>query len=304
MSGAGGYNKAKIGAGQKNERFRFDMVKLGEKIKRLRKEKNISQEVLAENLGVTFQAVSKWENGATMPDVAAIPAIAYFFGVSTDELFDFNMYEIEKQVMEICRNAAAFRDTDPEKGEEILKAGLKKFPGNDIILNNLLYVMRRPERADEVISICRSLIENTKEDDVKYDACRILAETYGERGEYSLAKETLELIPEIYFTKLQLEARILKGEDARAPAEGQKNLAAEMLVDMLIYLADYYEEKGEHEAFENKLNTAKCVILALKDDSTDGDFSKTFYEYYGKDVLEDIEGYLAGTKKIVKNPML
>ena len=40
-------------------------VKIGEKIKSLRKSKNISQEVLAQYLGVTFQAVSKWENGVS-----------------------------------------------------------------------------------------------------------------------------------------------------------------------------------------------------------------------------------------------
>ena len=70
------------------------MVKLGEKIRMLRKQKNISQETLATYLGVSYQAVSKWENETTMPDVTLIPAIAYFFGVSADELFDFNMYEL------------------------------------------------------------------------------------------------------------------------------------------------------------------------------------------------------------------
>ena len=65
------------------------MIKIGTKIKTLRKQKNISQEVFANYLGVSFQAVSKWENGTTMPDVTMFPAIASFFGVSTDELFDF-----------------------------------------------------------------------------------------------------------------------------------------------------------------------------------------------------------------------
>ena len=151
------------------------MIKLGEKIKSLRKQKNISQEVFAGYLGVSFQAVSKWENGNTMPDVTMIPAIASFFGVSTDELFDFNLYEMEKQVEEICLEAYRFRFTDAAKSEKILRDGLQRFPGNDIILNNLLYTLDYQTRADEVITLCKTLIESTKDDSVKYDACRILA---------------------------------------------------------------------------------------------------------------------------------
>ena len=60
-------------------------IQMGAKIRSLRKARNLSQEVLAQYLGVSFQAVSKWENGDTMPDVALIPAIAGFFEVSTDE---------------------------------------------------------------------------------------------------------------------------------------------------------------------------------------------------------------------------
>ena len=88
------------------------MIKLGEKIKSLRKQKNISQEVFANYLGVSFQAVSKWENGNTMPDVTMIPAIASFFGVSTDELFDFNLYQIEKNVDAIVTEHTKYWDTD------------------------------------------------------------------------------------------------------------------------------------------------------------------------------------------------
>ena len=116
-----------------------------------------------------------------------------------------------------------------------------------------------------------------------------LAETYAEKGEYALAKDTLEKIPEIYFTKLQLEAKLLKGEDMFAPAQNQKDISAEMLVDMFLVLADYYEEKGEHEVAANQLETAKKVIEALKDDYNDGIWSETFYQYYGESVLKKIE---------------
>lgn len=65
----------------------------------MRKAKNISQEVLAQYLGVSFQAVSKWENGDALPDVMLISAIASFFEVSTDELFDYNLMKQESKVM-------------------------------------------------------------------------------------------------------------------------------------------------------------------------------------------------------------
>lgn len=61
-------------------------INLGEKLKSLRKEKNISQEKLAQYLNVSFQAVSKWENSNTYPDISLLPEIARFFGITVDEL--------------------------------------------------------------------------------------------------------------------------------------------------------------------------------------------------------------------------
>lgn len=261
-------------------------LKLGERIKALRKKKNISQEVLAQYLGVSFQAVSKWENGAALPDVALIPAIALFFGVSTDQLFDINLLEIEKQIVEICSLAADRRQEEPEKAEQILRDGLKKFPGNDILLNNLIYVLRGPERRAELITICKSLIEGTRDDAVKYDACRILAETYKTMGEYELVKAELERIPEIYFTKLELQALLLEGEDIFKPACSQKDLAAKMLVDMFLRLANYYEWKGRLDMAEQQLTICAKVIDALSEDVALGERDRTFYEYYGQKVLE------------------
>lgn len=60
---------------------------IGENIKQLRKNMNIGQDVLANAVGVSVQAVSKWETGQSVPDVGIIPDIAEFFGVSIDNLF-------------------------------------------------------------------------------------------------------------------------------------------------------------------------------------------------------------------------
>jgi len=70
------------------------MIRLGEKIKSLRKQKNISQEVFANYLGVSFQAVSKWENGTSYPDVTILPGLAATLKVSIDSLLGYSLQSL------------------------------------------------------------------------------------------------------------------------------------------------------------------------------------------------------------------
>ena len=67
------------------------MEEIGTNIRLLRKTKNITQEELANALHISYQAISKWENGSSQPDIALLPAIANYFGVSLDELFGFKL---------------------------------------------------------------------------------------------------------------------------------------------------------------------------------------------------------------------
>lgn len=244
-------------------------IKLGEKIRQLRKQKNISQEVLAQYLGVSFQAVSKWENGDNLPDVTMIPAIAIFFEVSTDELFDFNRLETEQKIQEACWEIADIRYEQPEKAEKMLRDLLKQYPGNEIILNNLLYTMRAPERCDEVVTLCKSILEVAKEDDVKYDVLRILAETYHEMGQQNLVKPTLEQIPEIYFSKLELAANLLDGEDAMRAARMQAYLSRDDLLEMLSRMSELYRKSGDTVKAEEYATLTKQVYALFVDKDDD-----------------------------------
>lgn len=65
-------------------------MELGKKIRKLRFKAGLTQEQLAERLGVAPQSVSKWENAAAMPDITALPLLAETFGVTIDELFDLS----------------------------------------------------------------------------------------------------------------------------------------------------------------------------------------------------------------------
>lgn len=76
-------------------------IYFGENLKRLRKEKDLTQEDLAEVLGVSFQAVSKWERGESYPDITVLPEISAFFKVSIDDLLGINKAENEKEIKKL-----------------------------------------------------------------------------------------------------------------------------------------------------------------------------------------------------------
>ncbi|MBE6653073.1 MAG: helix-turn-helix transcriptional regulator, partial [Ruminococcaceae bacterium] len=71
-------------------------LNLGRKIKELRRRDGRTQDNLAETLGVTAQAVSRWESGGSYPDMEMIPAIANYFHISIDELFGYHDDREEK----------------------------------------------------------------------------------------------------------------------------------------------------------------------------------------------------------------
>ena len=267
-------------------------LRLGEKIRSLRKRKNISQEVLANYLGVSFQAVSKWEKGETLPDVTLIPAIACFFEVSTDELFDFNRMETERKVQQACWDIAEYRYTEPERAERDLRELLKQYPGNEIILNNLIYSLQANKRHPEVIDTCKALIESAKDDGTRYDAARILAETYKEIGEYQLCKQAIDLIPEYFFTHREEKALLLEGEDMFRPAWQQKEQSLDTFIWMSMRLADYYEEYGEPVRAKHQLLQARDVVLLMKEDDIPPFWKENYYMSDGAKWVEKIQARL------------
>lgn len=240
--------KHPLASGKKQRKVNAKMnVRMGDKIRSLRKQRGISQEVLSQVLGVSFQAVSKWETGGAMPDVAMIPAIASFFGVSTDELFSFDRTGQEQRVQELCWAAAEYRHSDPAKSEAMLREALRQYPGNEVILNNLLYALPSPERDEEIVTLCKSILQVTQLDDVKYDVLRILARTYHSMGQQALVAPTLEQIPEIYFSKLELMAKYIEGEEALCAARDQAGLSRDDLLEMLAILSQRHRASGDLE---------------------------------------------------------
>ena len=82
-------------------------MELGKKIKQLRFKAGLTQEQLADRLGIGPQSVSKWENAVAMPDITLLPLLAEVFGVSIDDLFDLTT----EQRLNRIENSDIFRWT-------------------------------------------------------------------------------------------------------------------------------------------------------------------------------------------------
>lgn len=79
-------------------------LKFGAIIKKLRTERGITQEELANKIGVSFQAVSKWETNATTPDISILPHLALFFGVTMDTLFSMDQDDYLEKISNMIRD--------------------------------------------------------------------------------------------------------------------------------------------------------------------------------------------------------
>ena len=107
------------------------MIAIGNNIKKYRKKRKITQEQLAEVLGVSDQAVSRWENGTTYPDIELLPTIALYFGVTLDELMGMEAIKDESDIEDIMNRRKEFRSRgEVVKSYEMLREAVKRYPNN------------------------------------------------------------------------------------------------------------------------------------------------------------------------------
>ena len=102
-------------------------LNIGGVIRRLRSEHSVTQEELAEYLGISFQAVSKWETGTTMPDIALLPKLSAFFGIRIDELFSVD-HEDELERIECMLRREEMTDQNYAYAKRILDGILQENP--------------------------------------------------------------------------------------------------------------------------------------------------------------------------------
>lgn len=220
-------------------------LKLGTNIRELRHQNGRTQEALADALGVTPQAVSRWEQGGSYPDMELLPAIANYFGVTIDELFGFSS-DREKRIDAIIQQISDYnikaRSDDDWVNEclTILREGLAEFPQNERLLITLADTLseagwRRHQewlyydeegfiqhRYDvhqqnaywtEAVKICEHLVDCARDGSIINRALHILVLLYRNFGESSKAIACAQKMPQMRHCRELMLASAVDGKE-------------------------------------------------------------------------------------------
>lgn len=199
------------------------LICLGENIRSLRMANGITQEQFGYELGVSAQAVSRWENGATYPDITMLPMIADYFDVTLDELMgrgrelDTNEREAFFKRMHEMYNRGEIADVLEEYNKM-----LHKHPNDAFLLHgkvNVLYYSQFNNSQDmsvakEIISLCNK-INCSNKPDMQCGANALLVRVYAKIGQLDEARKLANALPSFEVGRELLIAECLQGAEKK-----------------------------------------------------------------------------------------
>lgn len=222
-------------------------LRIGENIRRLRRQRDLTQEEVAAHLGISFQSISKWERGDGYPDITMLPSLANYFDVSVDELI--GMDEIAKA--EKYREINGLWEENHGKGLHrenvaLLRGALKTFPNDALLLVQLAASLEKldgtkEERAKylkESIAVQEQILRYGRDPEIcsatRYNICF----AYWKNGEHEKALEQARQLPALYKTRENAMVFFLRGEEKRSAAEAALEPLAWSIAVQLSALAE------------------------------------------------------------------
>lgn len=219
---------------------------IGEKLRSLRRSRRLTQEQLAEALHLSSQAVSKWETGASCPDLDTLLRLAAFYGVSTDELLDFDRRRIDREVDALVAESVPLR-SDSARAEAFYRDALRRYPNNEVLLNCLLMTIPH-DRLREKLEIGEQLLACSRDQEIRLDVLRLLAISCRAAGEAAMTEHYLSALPELYFLKTEYTALLRQGDASRAELNKTESVCLEILTAMLALRRERFGEDTEDMA--------------------------------------------------------
>lgn len=192
---------------------------IGDKLKKLRRERDLTQDEVASALGVSCQAISKWERYDGYPDITMLPALANYFGITVDELIGMNEIAAKDGLDEINRQWEENRKAGRHaKNVKLMKSALKTYPDNALLLVQLSASLERLDGTDaekkvylrESIAVQEHILHYCDDSEVRGAVLFNIADAYYRDGNYEKAVEYARKLPNFYKTRENALVEILR----------------------------------------------------------------------------------------------
>lgn len=258
---------------------------IGKNIKRLRRERDLTQEEVATHLGISFQSISKWERGDGYPDITMLPALANYFGVSVDEII--GMSEIAKS--EKYDEINLLWADNNKKGlhydnVNLMKQSLKIYPNNALLLVQLSTSLEKLDGTDsekskylkESIAVQEQILRYGEDSEVRGATLYNICFAYWKNGEYGKALEQAKKLPNLYKARENALVYFLEGD-------AKHKVAKEALAPLAWTMAHHLSALAETEDDPAYLEKAVQILDILFDQKEEDDFIKS--------IRKELEGY-------------
>ncbi|MBQ8185580.1 MAG: helix-turn-helix transcriptional regulator [Clostridia bacterium] len=204
------------------------MNTIGENIRNLRKKNDLTQEKLADFLGVTYQSVSKWECGVTCPDLSLIAPLTKLLRCTADELLGLTAPDVRREELEAAVKQAWIDGGGERDGfckvYDASAALVREFPGEIQYLCDFAWneanrawsfdddSLRRDEM-EKAVRHFAAVLENTEDEALRISAVSGISQYLGFLGRLDEARSYVDLLPDTCSAKEQLTENCLRGDD-------------------------------------------------------------------------------------------
>ncbi len=269
-------------------------MSIGSTIKRLRREKNITQEQLAEYLGITSRAVSQWECDRTSPDITLISSLCHIFNVSSDELLGIDIKKSNEEIKRYLDEATELcYQAKWEEQTELLREANIKFPRNykimlklaDAIVNE--YSRKKTKSYNEVFELCNKILEECTDSNIRYETIDTLATAYSYAGKKD---EMLKLAKEMPKSHLSYENFMLYNWEGNSGFAEMQEYAAYLINSLLATIDLSYKYSSDNGkmiyAEEDNINLCKLQVKLLETLFPDMDYQ--YFAQHGENACDRI----------------
>ena len=277
-------------------------MSIGQNIKKYRKEKGYTQRELADLIGVSVQAVSKWETDTGAPDISQVVPLASALDISTDALFDYEHYTKPEDFEELRKDyhrQEVFRDQrDSAKNYKMLNAYFSAHPQNseaaslclkclvDMIVAGKVQDRGKSELIAECEKYATCIFKYETDIDTVFMNHFVLARGYAALGENEKAKEILGKIPVTFGDRLYWEAEIAQAnkeyDDAMLKCRSSFALKARYISRCIRMAGEIHQARDSENGLAQRIEYEEYMLRLLNAFLSGGDYlpcRQTFQKY-------------------------